>query len=136
MTEKSRVKKDAFGWVDDVVEQEQAVEQPVPTRKKQASSSKAVKTESALAKTKSEAVTTDHQRLIVIAYKNATGDIMASQELMFDSEGNGNISWSGIAVDMTVKIFKLVGELADKETTDIHINYKVNESGTLELKQR
>ena len=136
MTEKSRVKKDAFGWVDEVVDQEQTLEQPVPTKKKRPASSKAVKSEPALAKAKPEAVTNDHQKLIVIAYKNATGDIMASQELIFDKEGNGNVFWSGISVDMTVKIFKLIGELADKWTTEIHINYKVNESGTLELKQR
>ena len=135
MTEKSRVKKDAFGWVDDVVDKGQAVEQPVSARKKRASSGKAVKTESALAEAKPEAVTNNNQRLIIVAYKNETGDIMASQELMFDSEGNGNISWSRIPADMAVKIFKLIGKLADKEIIEIHRNYKVTGSGKLEFKQ-
>jgi hypothetical protein len=135
MTNKSRIKDDAFGWVDEVIEPEQTVAQPKPTPTKRATSRKTVKTKSASAKAKSEAVTHKSQRLVVIAYKNENGDIMASQELTFDSQGNGNISWSGISKDMTVKVFKLIGELADKEIIEIHRNYKVSPSGTLELKQ-
>jgi hypothetical protein len=135
MTKKSRVKNDAFDWVDNAKEKEQAVEQPMPTRTERTASSKAVKTESDSAKTKYEATTND-QRIIALIYKNETGDIMVSQELMFDKEGKGNISWSAIANDMTVKIFKLTGKLTDKKILEIHRNYKVTESGELVLKNQ
>jgi hypothetical protein len=135
MTKKSRVKNDAFDWVDNAKEKAQAVEQPETTRTEQASSSKAVKTGSDSAKTISEATTND-QRIIALIYKNETGDIMVSQELMFDKEGKGNISWSAISNDMTVKIFKLTGKLTDKKILEIHRNYKVTESGELVLKNQ
>lgn len=136
MTKKSRVNQDAFGWVDDVVASNvEATEPPKPTRTKRVSSSKAVKKESTTAKP--ETITPKNKdRLLVVAYKNENGDIMASQELTFDSEGNGNISWSGISKDTTVKVFKLTGALADKEIIEIHRNYKVTGSGKLELKSR
>ena len=134
MTSKSRIKDENFNWIDNVMEPEQTVAQPKPASTNRAVSRKTVKTESATKATPA-AVTPKPPRLVVIAYKNDNGDIMASQELAFDNKGNGNISWSAISKDTTVKVFKLIGELADKEVIEIHRNYKISTSGALELKQ-
>jgi hypothetical protein len=136
MTKKSRVNQEAFGWVDSVVDtKDQATEQPKPAETKKAARRKTV--EKKATQRKSETTSAEkNDRLLVVAYKNENGDIMASQELTFDAEGNGNISWSGISKDTTVKVFKLIGELADKEIIEIHRNYKVTGSGKLELKSR
>lgn len=137
MKKKSRVKSDAFNWVDGVIDKDyKNVEETGLTRTKRATTSEALIKEPAITETKHKTASSQNQRLVVIAYKNENGDIMASQELTFDSEGNGNISWSGISKDTTVKVFKLIGELADKEIIEIHRNYKVSELGKLNLKSR
>jgi hypothetical protein len=134
MTKKPRVKKDAFDWVDSATDKEQVVEQPMQLQTE--SSNKVSEPQSTSPTVKSESATFEKQRCIFVAFNINTGDIMATQELMLNNVNDRDISLSGLLEDMTAKVFKLTGELADKEIIEIHSNYKVTESGKLELKQR
>ncbi len=69
------------------------------------------------------------QRTIFIKYKKRSGEIVAIQEILQESEKSGGVPWSEIPDDMDAKPFDLNGELANKQIIEIHKDYKIKKSG-------
>jgi hypothetical protein len=137
MTKKSRVKNGSLWGNSPTDKQEATAQHDTSVRSIPEPSSQTAKTKSTTkAKPKVSDATNKKQRTIFIAFNKATGDIVATQELMLDNANDSEIPWSEIPADVTAKSFKLTGELADKQLIEIHTNYKVTGSGKLELKQR
>lgn len=132
MKRKSRVKKDAFDWVDGSTEKQAATAQKnPPTLSKRVSSSKDPKTQAASVEITAQTATNDKQRSIFVAFIENGGEIIATQEL-FDVDIT-DISWPGLPDNMNSAAFELTGELESKKIIDIHKGYNVIESESSEL---
>lgn len=119
MPRKSRVKENAFDWVDGSTEKDEKQE----TKKRTPSNQKPVK------KTVAPKRTAKKTRVISITYKKETGEILAIQESQQAKTIDDKFILSQLPEEMDFKSIKLTDEFADKRLIEIHKNCKISKSG-------
>ena len=134
MAEKSRLRKDAFDWIQDTAKgQEERT--PAASSIEESTQAEAPKVEAAggghTTETLAEqtGVQSQRKRSIFVKYRNDNGAVMSIRETLPNRQLTG-LLWSSVPNDMEVAEFVLVGELLDKRIIEIHHQYKVTKSGS------
>jgi hypothetical protein len=114
MAKKSRLKEDAFSWVQDTT---QSVEKPKPP----------AKPKPAMAEKPARRVfPSGQQRSILVKYNRIGGQITGILERK--GEEAIDVAWSDVAANQTVSQFTLTGELESVEVFRIHKEFRVDTS--------
>jgi len=114
MSKKSRISKDAFGWVKDTSKEEE-VAQP----EKEEISKLAKEPIGAQAKMAQE-------RKIYVRYNSKSGDIVSMAEIVKGSPPPAGHPYANLPPGETVNEFTLAGDLQNEKLIDIHQNFKVD----------
>lgn len=134
MTEKSRLREDAFDWIQDTTKGQE--ETPSASRpEEEATQAEAPEAETAGVGQTTESIADQTgaqrrgERSIFVKYRKDNGAIMSIRELLPNRQLTG-LPWSSIPDDMEAAKFVLVGQLLDKRIIEIHHQYQVTKSGS------
>jgi len=114
MAKKSRLKDDAFSWVQDTSKK---AEPQSPVERVPAEPEKPA-----------IAVTENAPRSLLVKYDKSSGHILALQEIK--TGGNAaTVSWPEVTAGQAVIALDLSGDLTEKELVEIHKNCRIELSG-------
>jgi hypothetical protein len=133
MAEKSRLREDAFDWIQDTTKgQEESTLASSPIEEDpqvEAPEAEAAGVGNATATIADQTgVQSEGERSIFVKYRKDNGAIMSIREALPNRQLTG-LSRASIPDDMAVAKFVLVGDLLDKRIIEIHHQYKVTKSG-------